>query len=172
MDVHGSSVLDWSLPLLLQCIGTNLDQDPSANVVLGRLFSSSCQQCKIKLSVRCLEMSCTIVVLLFYRFQSHTCKFVHWFWLSFFFFFYSFVVKAAPRLFDIFSSKNTAAFTPANTVNIVTCLCWRELSLSPKLTGASLLYSDLAFTVLDYESQQWLIEGLPCYPTVSTNTSK
>ena len=33
-----------------------------------------------------------------------------------FFFFYSFVVKAAPRLFDIFSSKNTAAFTPANTV--------------------------------------------------------
>ena len=36
----------------------------------------------------------------------------------FFFFFYSFVVKAAPRLFDIFSSKNTAAFTPANTVNL------------------------------------------------------
>ena len=32
-------------------------------------------------------------------------------------FFYSFVVKAAPRLFDIFSSKNTAAFTPANTVS-------------------------------------------------------
>ena len=30
--------------------------------------------------------------------------------------FYSFGVKAAPRLFDIFSSKNTAAFTPANTV--------------------------------------------------------
>ena len=35
---------------------------------------------------------------------------------DFFFFFYSFVVKAAPQLFDIFSSKNTAAFTPANTV--------------------------------------------------------
>ena len=32
--------------------------------------------------------------------------------------FYCFGVKAAPRLFDIFSSKNTAAFTPANTVDI------------------------------------------------------
>ena len=31
-------------------------------------------------------------------------------------FFNSFAVKAAPRLFDIFSSKNTAAFTPANMV--------------------------------------------------------
>ena len=30
--------------------------------------------------------------------------------------FYCFGVYAAPRLFDIFSSKNTAAFTPANTV--------------------------------------------------------
>ena len=36
---------------------------------------------------------------------------------TFFFFLYSFVVKAAPRLFDIFSSKNTVAFTPANTVS-------------------------------------------------------
>ena len=33
-----------------------------------------------------------------------------------FFFFYSFAAKAAPQLFDIFSSKNTAAFTPANAV--------------------------------------------------------
>ena len=65
IDVRGSSVKQ-SLPLLLQCIGTNLDQDLSANVLLGRLFSSSCQQCKIKLSVRCVEMSCTIVVKLFY----------------------------------------------------------------------------------------------------------
>ena len=46
------------------------------------------------------------------------CKFVLVLtWI--FFFFYSFAVKAAPRLFDIFSSKNTAAFTPANTVIII-----------------------------------------------------
>ena len=34
MDVRGSSVRR-SLPLILQCIGTNLDQDVSANGVLG-----------------------------------------------------------------------------------------------------------------------------------------
>ena len=36
--------------------------------------------------------------------------------LHIYLFFYCFTVKAAPQLFDIFSSKNTAALTPANTL--------------------------------------------------------
>ena len=36
---------------------------------------------------------------------------------GFYLIFYSCGAKAAPWLFDIFSSKNTAAFTPANRVS-------------------------------------------------------
>ena len=53
--LRGSSITR-ALLLLLQCFGTNLDQDLSADVVFGSLFSSSCQQCKIKLLVRSIEM--------------------------------------------------------------------------------------------------------------------
>ena len=78
--LRGSSV-KRALLLLLQCIGTNLDQDLSADVVFGSLFSSSCQQYKIKLSVRRVEMYsyCTV------RRSSPKCANSCWFLLTFFF---------------------------------------------------------------------------------------
>ena len=54
-----------------------------------------------------------------------------------FFFLFCFAVKAAPRLFDVFSSKNTAAFKPANTVN-----------KKKALRVAAILYSVLVEQVL------------------------
>ena len=57
-----------------------------------------------------------VILTVFSPIRANSC----WFWLFLLFFFYSFVVKATPRLFDIFSSKNTAAFTPANTVCVNT----------------------------------------------------
>ena len=57
--------------------------------------------------------------------------------------FYCFGVYAAPRLFDIFSSKNTAAFTPANTV-VYTCFAIRggagQLTHPPPPSPSSLVF--------------------------------